>query len=217
MTEICLTAAELPAVMALPSDHPRRRHLETCPHCRALRHAFAEFLDPSGGDDPELDDADARLGARVQAALDERAHDRQAEDWSRFFTPRGALLAAAAVVVFCAGILAVREAVLRHDARLPEGFGLVRGPVADSTGTRWLQTAAGWRLTWDSAQNGIPVLQVLDGDLRELARRPFDSDNMTNLVLGALPAGAAYLRLLFVDAGDTVARSALIAAQPANP
>jgi hypothetical protein len=195
-TTSCLTAEELPGVLALPPDHPRRRHLLSCPHCRALHHAYGEFLDPADPDDPDLDEADARLDRRLHAALAAPAR-------RRFDRPH-AMLAAAAVLVLCAGILGVREAVLLRQARLPEGTGQVRG----LEGARWELTANGWRLAWSPAQAGWPVVQVLDGELRELARRPLPSGPVD------LPAEAVHLRLLFVAAGDTVGRSDLLPARP---
>ncbi len=244
MTEPCLTATELPDVLALPDHDPRRRHLATCPRCRALGHAYAEFLDPSSCPDPDLDDADARLARRLSASLQaEMANSRAFGERGDLFAPPGgddgarrgrrarlawagrpaarpALLAAVAVLVACAGILSVRELALQRQARLPAGAaagaGAVRGAAVDSTQARWERSSAGWRLAWRADQPGEPVLIALDADLRELDRWRLLRP-AEPLRPGGLPAGAALVQLTFVAAGDTIARSALLPARPRGP
>lgn len=210
MTGPCPTRAELPILLALPADDLRRRHLADCPRCRALALACAEFLDPAAGDDPQLEEADARLAARLREAIDRDG--APARTRSRGRDPLGRiLLAAAAVLALCAGIVAVREAVLTIDARPPAGAGPWRGAGTDSTRARWQRADGGWRLAWDRERFDRPVLQYLDRDLRELRRLPLAAD----LAAPVAPAEAVHLRLLFVAAGDTVARSALLPARPA--
>ena len=213
MTETCPGAAELPRILTLPPDHPLRSHLERCPRCRALHHCYAEFMTPCCAKDQDLEDADSRLAARLQDMLETHRGDDRPKRHGRFFTPRGSMLAAAAVLAICAGIVAIREAALQRDAQLPPGVGLVRSRSADSTDTRWIPAAEGWSLSWNPAIAGQPVLILLDDDLAELARAPIAD----GLEPADLPSSAAHLRLFFVVAGDTVARSGLVPARPLEP
>ena len=63
MTSSCIKPKDLPGVLAMPADDDRRRHVETCLHCRAMVHAYEEFMDPDIG----------RAGFDVEAAETERA------------------------------------------------------------------------------------------------------------------------------------------------
>jgi hypothetical protein len=100
----CLENNELEEVLALPAEHPRRRHLEDCPRCRALLASYAEFLDPAeqSGSRP----GDARR--EIREALDSRilGPDRSVEPSGNFFERlsaalwRPALALAAVVVIF---------------------------------------------------------------------------------------------------------------------
>lgn len=211
MTGPCPKPSELPILLALPAADPRRRHLADCPRCRALGLAYAEFLEPAAGDDPQLDEADARLAGRLQAVVGRNRS--AARPWYRGGGDAAGriLLAAAAVLVLCAGIIAVRETILAIDAHPPAGRGAWRGAGADSTNAHWQRSDGDWRLSWDRERFDRPVLQYLDRDLRELMRLPLAAD----LEAPSAPADAVHLRLLFVAAGDTVARSALLPARPA--
>jgi hypothetical protein len=72
----CIPVAELEAVLALAENHPRRRHLETCPRCRALLLEYRDFL--STDDIPEGADpvaAERALGAALGREMETVAGD----------------------------------------------------------------------------------------------------------------------------------------------
>jgi len=221
----CFDPQEFPAILALPPADPRRRHLETCLHCRALLHAYTEFMDPS---DPEafgdLAAVDAELANRLAAIVEggvpaPRADAPTGRAWS--CRPR-AVLAVAVVLAVCAGIFLARDAVLLRDSRLPAGSaGLERGGSDGSDGsdgqveTGWTRDGDLWRLSWPAVAGAESTVVVFyDGGLHEVGRSTATATAPRVLARDAVPAGAEYLQLLFVAAGDTVARSAILAARP---
>ena len=100
MPDKCLETHELEEVLALPEDHPRRRHLRDCARCRALMASYAEFLEP--GEQPGARPEDARRD--LAAALDDRilGSKEKAGFMDRLFSRawRPALAAAALVLIF---------------------------------------------------------------------------------------------------------------------
>jgi len=214
VTPSCIEPKDLPVILSLPAQDDRRRHLETCLHCRAMVHAYEEFMDP----DPvhpgrDLVVADAELAERL-AAIIEGPRPQAAR--RRYYDQR-AWLAAAAVLLVCAGIFLARDAVLLRDARLPEGGGVVRGEVEDPTQLAWVQDDDGWQLTWRVDTPGAPVVVFLDADLEETERRPLAASGSARVTAVSAPTGAVYLQLVFEAEGDVVARSAVVSARPGGP
>ena len=214
MSTDCIQPQDLQRVLALPAHDSQRQHLATCLHCRAMAHAYAEFLDADGVRPRfDLDAADAELAQRLAGLI---------EGPKVVKAPRRIVgrswYAVAAVLLLCAGIFVARDAILQHDARLPVGGGVVRGEGEDATKLAWQQDDDGWCLTWHTDTPGAPVIVFFDENLEELARRALDDPGAT-LAASAVkaPDKAEYLQLVFEAEGDVVARSAMIAAQPVEP
>lgn len=203
MTSPCLHPDDLPGAFALPAGDPRHQHLQDCPRCRALVHAYDEFMagDQEGALTSDQIAAEAELGRRLARHLDTAVARRH-----RVIRSDRAWLAAAAVLLVCAGLFLSRDLV-----RLPGGEGQLRGE-ADPAGIRWQQASDGWRLTWDaSPSSGRPVVLCFDDAMRPLASLAAAPGKLTP---GALPAGAWYLQLAHVVEADTVARGPIVAARP---
>jgi len=221
----CIEPQEVPVVLALPDQDPRRRHLDTCLHCRALAHAYREFMDPTDpGSLPDLEAVDAELKNRLAAVLEgEFASPRTSRPPLRNRlvagrTPRArAWLAMAAVLAVCAGVFLARDAVLLRDARLPGGTGLARGEADAPVGAldvAWVRDGDRWQLQWiPLAAVDATVVVFFDASLREVGRTT-GSTAPALLAAAEVPATARYLQVLAVAAGDTVARSAILAARP---
>ncbi|MEZ4388074.1 MAG: hypothetical protein R3D98_10960 [Candidatus Krumholzibacteriia bacterium] len=209
MTSRCLQPDDLPGALALPADDPRRRHLDVCPSCRALAHAYEEFIATDGGVwDAEHAEVEGELSRRLArhiepatpAVLPRRTDRWRARSW----------LAAAAVLVVCAGVYLARDLGRLRDSRLPEGPGALRGD-ATPTVARWTETAAGWRLEWDAWPSGQPVVLFYDGLMNRLAARVARSGEIAP---ADVPEAARFLQLICVADTDTLARDALIGARP---
>ncbi len=215
----CIKPENLARVLTLPEHDPQRQHLASCLHCRAMAHAYEEFLDADGvrpGFD--LDAADAELVERLASIIDGPADAEPAAVLRPRFGVRRGWLAAAAVLLVCAGLFLARDAVLLRNAQLPEGGGAVRGDDKDPTALAWAAVEDGWRLTWSAETPGMPSLVFLDADLEELSRRALAVGDH-GIAAAALqrPEAATYLQLVFIEEGDVVARSAVIAARPEDP
>ena len=215
----CIQPDDLARVLTLPVHSPERQHLVTCLHCRAMALAYEEFLDADGvrpGFD--LDAADAQLAERLAGIIAGPAPAAKAPVLRPRFAVRRGWLAAAAVLLVCAGIFVARDSILRREAQLPRGVGAVRGDAADPTALAWSEGEDGWRLTWRMDTPGSPELVFFDADLVELTRRSlggFDGDVHAAEV--DAPEDAVYLQIIFAEEGDVVARSAVIAARPDEP
>lgn len=212
MTLPCIEPKDLPGVLALPVHDDRRRHLETCLHCRAMVHAYEEFMDPEVGRAGfDVEAAEAELAGRLAGVLAVPRLTRR-----RFFGER-AWFAAAAVLLVCASIFLARDTTLLRGTRLPEGSGVARGESEDPTQLAWVEDDDGWRLTWRADTPGTPLVVFLDANLEELARRMLATSGSARAAEVPAPAKAVYLQLVFEAEGDVVARSAVIAARPGGP
>ena len=212
MTSFCIEPKDLPGVLALPAHDDRRRHVESCLHCRAMVHAYEEFMDPDVDNvDLDVEAAEAELAGRLAGAL------ARPQAKGRQFSGQRTWLAAAAVLLVCGGIFLARDATLLRDARLPEGGGVVRGESNDPTELAWVEDGDGWQLTWRAETPGVPVVVFLDADLEELERRMLTASGSVRAAEVAPPATAEYLQLVFEAEGDVVARSGVVAARPGGP
>ena len=187
-----------------------RRFWRCRPIIRALVHAYREFLDPDLGLD--IAAADAELARRLEAIIDAELPRREQSGGSRNAIPR-VWLAAAAVLVVCAGFFFARDVTLLRDGRLPDGVGIQRGDPADSLGAVWTQGTDDWTLTWRSrgTVSGGAVVVFYDHRMIEISRGAL-ADSV--YAVSAAPEGAVYLQIFIVDVGDTVARSAIVTARP---
>ena len=61
----CVRIEHMADIELLPADDPRRRHVESCPRCRAVYAAYRDFMAPAAADaGPE------QARARLEAALE---------------------------------------------------------------------------------------------------------------------------------------------------
>jgi hypothetical protein len=210
----CLEPRDLPLVLDLPDDDPRRRHLASCPHCRALLNAYDEFIDPGSEDlGGDLTAADAELAGRLATALgSDHRSGKTSSGWAdRFRAPR-ARFAMAAMLIACAGMFLARDAQFRQDSRLPSGPGWQRGESAAAP--QWQKSDGSWQLVWTAGPAAArPVVVCFDAAMGELAQLELGVDARV-LDRGLIPAAAVYLQVLFVAREDTVARSAIVSARP---
>ena len=217
MKSRCRDPREALAALDLPEEDPRRRHIADCPDCRAVIRAYEEFLEPSGvHPEKELDEADAELAERLRTdlALDNvppaggrgRGGGVVQRPFQRMWLALAAALTVAAVV------LVVRDVPLLRDTRLPDGPGVSRGIAGAEAALTWTREATGSRLTWSNPPGVETAVVVLfDARMRELDRVGTGYASTLALDTATTPAGATYAQVLFVAAGDTVARSFIVA------
>ncbi len=217
MNKACIPAVEIGTAATAPPDDPRRRHLASCPRCRALAREYAAFMNP--GPLPAAARGDWAATALARRLAQEigtpggvivplRPRTR------RFALPPRALWAAAAVLVACAGIFLARDLAEDLNPRVPPGPAILRGE-ADAPLALTVTSVAGasgaWDLAWTApAGADANVVVLYDAALRELGRR--DLGPRTSLALDprAWPeaASAAYVGVVFLAGGDEVGRTA---------
>ncbi len=220
MTDRCFTPEEFGPLLALPANDPRRAHLDACPACRALAHAWREFQAPPPEALPDgLDEADAQLAARLQDALGlppplcgvpggggRRAPARPGA--------RRALLAAAAALAACAVLFVARDLSVLRGPRLPDRPGVERGGADNVGDPRVLPQNDGWRLTWRRPPGTDAAVVVLfDARLRELTRRAAGADSSLAIGGDNTAREAVWAQVLFLAEGDTVAHSPIVGPQ----
>jgi len=188
MNHRCLEPMELAALLALPTDDPRRREAAACPRCDSLLLEMTAFLEgDEGPPDAGRAHAERRLAAVLAGAMAARSEPSTGAAMSAVRAPtahrsrrgRGwgwglGLAASAAVVTF----LVAREPLA------PAGpSGVLRGgaPAASVAAVLNVTVTAGdregqWRLSW-------PAVAGADRYLVEL----FSADLDTLAVYGPLP------------------------------
>jgi hypothetical protein len=210
MTERCHDPADLVDLAGLPPGDPRRGHLETCPRCRGLAEAQGLFLEPGDTSDlPDLAAADAELAARLETAL--------AAEPARTIRPerrRAPWYALAAALALCAlGVATADLLDLRLGGGPRVGERIRGGATADLLVTADDGVLHG---AWADAPTADSyVLELLDADLTTIDRREVAGPEFTQPIAD-LPPGAAYCRLAAVSSGDVLARSGLVAFDPAG-
>jgi len=219
----CLPPEELEAIGTLPADDPRRRHLEHCPRCRTLARRYRQFVDPAplpaaaGGAA-----AGRELSRRLHLAIPELAPVGEANHRGRdtadpgrshiWRRPARPLLAIAAVLVCCLGLLALRHQLSEPQTRGPaDAPVLLRGDPNAPPLLTVTREPAGVRLAWQTpAGTDKAVVVLLDERFQETARLTAGAGGA--LVLAAGQIGAArYARVLFEDRGDVVAMTRTVA------
>jgi hypothetical protein len=66
MEEHCIDVERIEEVLALPPDHPERRHAETCPRCVSIVASYRSFVAAEPDEDAGLDRAQPALDARIR-------------------------------------------------------------------------------------------------------------------------------------------------------
>ncbi len=209
----CFEPREIAAALDLPEGDPGRRHLADCPRCRSLALAFAEFMEAPPEREPEFDRTDDELRLRLARAFGPPAP--AAVPRRRMLPPRSVWVATAAVAATMAVVLLSGDLDRLGADRLPVPGGTLRGGD-QATGLAAVRQDAGLILRWerDPAADQA-VLVFYDAHMHELGRRTTDAPGLT-VPAGQPLAAAAYCQLLFVAAGDTVSRSAIVAPRPAR-
>lgn len=235
MVDRCLQIEDLAEILTLPQDDERRRHLDDCPRCRTLARRYRDFLTPA----PLPPEADAEaasraLRERLTIALPElvpalesedqqvnqpvAAHNRQL-GWRPARNMVRPLIAVAAVLVCCVGLLTVRHQLL--EPRAERGFDgpvlrgenlapatLVVTPIASDM-------AQGLRLSWGQpADTDAAELVLIDANLGEITR--IDIGTTGSFDLSQPPTNAWYARVEFLLVGDVVSSTRTIPLAPAR-
>jgi hypothetical protein len=216
VNKACIPAADIGDVTTAPPDDPRRRHLATCPHCRALAREYQAFMNP-GPLPPEArpDWASAAISQRLAREIRPPGgvilplFPRR----SRLGLPR-ALWAAAGALVVCAGISLVRDVNRDLQPQVPYGTALLRGDAATPAAllvTPLAGSPGAWQLAWSlPADAQASVVVLYDTTLRELGRRDLGRTATLTLDPQAWPhaAQAAYVGVIFLRRGEEIQRAA---------
>ena len=203
MTDQCLDPGEIGEIAGLPADDPRRRHLDTCPHCRGLARALDIFLEPGNTSDlGDVAGADAELQARLATAIPGRSTGTNPSTSRRW-----PMLAMAAVLALCALGLTATEILRQRDSALPQ---LDRRQRGDSRDTRLIvvRTTNGLHIAWPGIPAADEVVYVfLSDDMDELGRHV--APGVLQLAVGDQLSAATYCQAFAVLQGDTVGRSGI--------
>lgn len=201
----CVPVDEMGTVLERDRDDARRRHVESCPRCRALARELTSFLE-----EPPLSAADAGVVASLEQSLQEEiiAPGRESRSWWR-----PAIAAAAALIAFVVAVPLLN--------RETEEGTVLRGATDDAASTFDGQPAASVRgaggdriieFRW-SAQVGAEAyrVEVYDAGLSSLAT--IEAGTSTTVSWpepgAALPADTAPAtwRVVGLRHGDAVLRS----------
>ena len=206
MSERCLNMEEL---TGMPTDDPRRAHLDACPRCQAVVKSLAEFMDPQ--DVPQgADVADAH--ARLAAALDREITPQEnvIRPASSFWTPFRVrtIAAAAAVVIVAVGLSMFGSGWGPGPGVLPNQKPVLRGigtPAAPFLCQLELLSGGRFQASWPGIAGATGYRVVVYGqDLRKLIA--FEAGSTTQLVI-QMPVGGAFCRVIALKDGDELARS----------
>ena len=229
MVNRCQPVENLAEILTLPSDDERRRHLEECPRCRTLARRFRDFLSPA----PLPPEADAEaasraLRERLTTALPELVPALESEDqrqeqpvtahtrqwgWRPSRKSMRPLMAVAAVLVCCVGLLTVRHQLmepgangnLEHGSDVP----VLRGENLAPASLVVADMAQGFKLSWGQpTDTDAAELVLIDANLGEIAR--LDIGTSGTFDLARPPADARYARVEFLLAGDVVSSTRTI-------
>jgi hypothetical protein len=200
----CVRVEHMADIDQSPLDDPRRRHLETCPRCRAQYAAYRDFMtlrpaDP--GSDPE------RARAELEAAL-----EREMGTPSKVagtIAPRRAMrwagwAAAAAAILAVSGVIWVRQTSIR-----PADAPILRGPATRTTLVLASPSRVGdaVELSWTSEPAATAYEVVLyDDAMREVLRVPTGAATVLRLtrpMLGERAAAGTDLAWRVVAMGET--------------
>jgi len=229
MVDRCLQIEDLAEILTLPQDDERRRHLNDCPRCRTLARRYRDFLTPA----PLPPEADAvaasrALRDRLTIALPELAPALESED-QRVGQPVSAgkrrvgwrpdrklaqpIIAVAAVLICCVGLLTARHQLLEPRADRAFDGPVLRGenlaPATFVVTNISSDMARGFQLSWGQpADTDATELVLIDANLGEIAR--IDIGTTGSFDLSQPPAKARYARIEFLFVGDVVSSTRTI-------
>ncbi len=211
MVQRCVNPEDIAEIVTLTSDDPRRQHLDQCPRCGTLARRFRDFLDPA----PLPPEADAEaagrmLRQRLTIALPELAPALEADDRLETTPPRARfhfnrpLLAVAAVLVCCLGLLGIRNQLVQPPTDGALERSVLRGADLSPTALEVVKADAGLELTWGQpAGTDASETVFFDGNLSQIER--LDTGTTGTYELARVPDGARYIRVEFLQAGDVIA------------
>jgi len=211
MKQSCIAPQDIGAILALPEDDRRRRHLSSCFRCRTLGLAYEEFMNPAKIDEGEdFETADRELASRLSSVLSPKP-SRLTLVRQRSSGHRG-LYAMAAVLAVCAGLFLARDvAVMGQQPPVSEELRIERGGHGEQVVVQWMQTAAGWELQWSTPVGTDQAMVIYyDAAMNDLSSAMV----APGLTLDQVPDGATYLQVFHLAHGDTVARSPVSVARP---
>lgn len=218
MTGRCTFADQFAALVNRPAEDPFWHHAQECPDCRALVAAYREFLDPAEHEATfDLDAADADLAARLDQNLDRAVApdpspapvalpDRR--NPSRFW------YALAAVLLVGVGLVYWPSGGDDAGIALPPASGVTRGDGTVLAGYEAAFQKEGLVVRWPAdARADACWVVFLDKNLDEVHRAVTVADSLLILRPGILDR-STFAQVLFVAAGDTLARSPLFPIDP---
>ena len=122
----CIETERIAGVLALPDDHPERKHAESCPRCRALVDSYRAFIDAEPVEGSGLEQVrgvlDAHIASEARRWMPD-ARPARAVWWRTLLRP--APLLAAGMVVIAAAWWFTRspeESITRGNAPQAQGF-----------------------------------------------------------------------------------------------
>ncbi len=226
----CIDIEQMLDALELPADHPRRRHLETCPRCGARLASLRSFLEmsdlPAGVD---LENADRRLGhlvhQRIVGVRDAAPERRQRPGKGASFLlalihplrqqPLRPVAALLAIVIAVVGIrLFVYPSQEALDRRLLRGPSAAAGLAGSLPAPRQTETG-GLIFTWPSAENASTYrLTIYRADMSEVAAWATQGACSLRLDTGALSVtvhepGPLYWDVTALRGPDEIERSPL--------
>ncbi len=201
MSERCIPVEELASVLALPADHARRRHVDSCARCQANAALLRDFEAPAvRPGEARFDSADASLRRSIEALtgvstdVPAAAAREQRTAWQAladgFAGPRLRLAGALAVVVL-AGVVGAAWWASR-----PSTDVMRSAPSGSATAAFASEPAeaveGGLELRWNAMPGATSYEVVLLGEgLREVGRLAPTTDTHVVLRAADRPAGLA--------------------------
>lgn len=213
MSGFCPYADMLAALVTRPLGDPFWIHADNCPHCRARLQAYRRFLAPEeGGEDLDFDleEADADLTVHLTAALDNQQGLRGRASWWRASRMYYAL---AAVLLVGVGIFVAPELTGPRTFQRPAAGTALRGD--DPDGGMFLISAEGdnWQLNWPERPEADQVVAVFfDDALNEVGLAAADASGGLAITRTEAGPDAAYVQIVYLAQGDTLARGPLLQA-----
>jgi hypothetical protein len=187
--ERCIDIERIGDVLALPGDHPDRRHADSCPRCKSLAVLYREFITAEGLPDSGVEAARPVLDARIRkdAAqwMPARTPAPPSSRTSGWFVLRRPVLLVAAAAIFIAGVTwwssrVPEEDMLRDSAPPSASFSLHEARVL---------AGGDIQLSWD-AQAGVDQYQVriYGPDMTAVYQSPLVSESTLTVPRSDLPA-----------------------------
>lgn len=211
MDDRCHPLEDLPQIMNLPEGDPRRQHLDRCPRCQTLARQFDAFMHP--GPMPtaaDLDGAGVELNQRLEAELDLSMSPvtRRSPNHSFWRLAPGQgrpLLAMAAVLVICVGLLTIRHQMVGTTPRGDSEVTILRGPAS-----LILAQIENNNLIWTLPEQADEATVVLyNASLQEIAKIAAPMTTTLDLTTISHPE-TRYVRVLFMSRGDIIKQSSII-------